>query len=130
VQGDHAAAATAYGEYLASDPPTMYLRQEALSASATRRRRAATPPGALDAYTQAGASAVRTAPSAARRGNGSRRRVDTRTRPRAVYESLLMTGSDEETKELLTQEAAAALNAPPEAAANSRAAPSASDVEW
>src|SRR5436309_689295 len=54
-QGDQAAAATAYGEYLASAADTEYLRQEALVGLARAKEATGDTAGALDAYTQAGA---------------------------------------------------------------------------
>src|SRR5437773_8300658 len=54
-QGDQAAAATAYGEYLASTAVPDYLRQEALVGLARAKEAAGDMAGALDAYTQAGA---------------------------------------------------------------------------
>src|SRR6266404_432275 len=54
-QGDQAAAATAYGEYLASAAVPDYLRQEALVGLARAKEAAGDMAGALDAYTQAGA---------------------------------------------------------------------------
>jgi len=53
-QGDQAAA-TAYGEYLASAAVPDYLRQEALVGLARAKEAAGDMAGALDAYTQAGA---------------------------------------------------------------------------
>ncbi len=53
-QGDAAAAATAYGEYLATSPPAEYLRQEALDGLAHAKEAGGDAAGALDAYTQAG----------------------------------------------------------------------------
>ena len=52
-QGDAAGAATAYTEYLASSPPTEYLRQEALTGLAAAKEAAGDKAGALDAYGQA-----------------------------------------------------------------------------
>jgi tetratricopeptide (TPR) repeat protein len=54
-QGDHAAAATAYGEYLAGSPQAPYLRQQALVGLAEAREASGDAAGALDAYTEAGA---------------------------------------------------------------------------
>jgi tetratricopeptide (TPR) repeat protein len=54
-QGDAAGAATAYTEYLASSPPTDYLRQEALNGLGAAREASGDPAGALDAYAQAAA---------------------------------------------------------------------------
>src|SRR5438876_8615463 len=54
-QGDQAAAATAYGEYLARAVDTDYLRQEAQVGLARAREASGDTPGALEAYTQAGA---------------------------------------------------------------------------
>src|SRR5262249_16208266 len=54
-QGDAAGAATAYTEYLASSPPTDYLRQEALSGLGAAREASGDQAGALDAYGQAAA---------------------------------------------------------------------------
>ena len=54
-QGDHAAAAIAYGEYLASAALPDYLRQEALVGLARAKEATGDTAGALDAYTQAGA---------------------------------------------------------------------------
>ena len=54
-QGDQAAAATAYGEYLGSAAVPDYLRQEALVGLARAKEAAGDTAGALDAYTQAGA---------------------------------------------------------------------------
>src|SRR5439155_844024 len=54
-QGDQAAAATAYGEYLASAAVPVYLHQEALVGLARAKEAAGDTAGALDAYTQAGA---------------------------------------------------------------------------
>src|SRR5205823_6641693 len=54
-QGDQAAAATAYGEYLASAAVPVYLHQEALVGLARAKEAAGDTGGALDAYTQAGA---------------------------------------------------------------------------
>jgi tetratricopeptide (TPR) repeat protein len=54
-QGDAAAAAVAYGEYLAIDPDTDYLRQEALVGLGHAKEAAGDATGALDAYTQAAA---------------------------------------------------------------------------
>jgi len=96
---------------IAGDPPTKYLRQEALvglghAEGAGRRRR-----GALDAYTQAGAlggpyrtgALLATGRLQAASGHAGE--------ARAVYESLLKTAADEETKALLTQKLGA-LRAP------------------
>jgi predicted negative regulator of RcsB-dependent stress response len=52
-QPDPGAAATAYGEYLASGPQTDYLRQEALLGLARAQEASNNQPGALDAYRQA-----------------------------------------------------------------------------
>src|SRR2546430_4728592 len=52
-QGDQAAAATAYGEYLASAAVPDYLRQEALVGLARAKEAAGDMAGALDAHTQA-----------------------------------------------------------------------------
>ena len=54
-QGDAAGAATAYGAYLATRPPTDYLRQEALDGLAHAREATADAAGALEAYSQAAA---------------------------------------------------------------------------
>ena len=54
-QGDQAAAATAYGEYVASAADFDYLRQEALVGLARAKEASGDTAGALDAYTQAGA---------------------------------------------------------------------------
>jgi tetratricopeptide (TPR) repeat protein len=54
-QGDAAGAATAYTEYLASSPPTEYLRQEALNGLGSAREASGDKAGALDAYGQAAA---------------------------------------------------------------------------
>src|SRR3989442_5554023 len=54
-QGDQAAAATAYGEYLASAAVPVYLHQEALVGLARAKEATGDTAGALDAYTQAGA---------------------------------------------------------------------------
>ena len=54
-QGDAAAAAVAYGEYLAIDPETAYLRQEALVGLGRAKEVAGDATGALEAYTQAAA---------------------------------------------------------------------------
>ena len=54
-QGDQAAAATAYGEYLARAVDTDYLRQEAQVGLARAREASGDTAGALEAYTQAGA---------------------------------------------------------------------------
>jgi len=54
-QGDGAGAATAYTEYLASSPPTEYLRQEALDGLGSAREASGDKAGALDAYGQAAA---------------------------------------------------------------------------
>jgi len=54
-QGDAAGAATAYGEYLTSQPAATYLRQEALDGLAHAKEDSADPTAALDAYTQAAA---------------------------------------------------------------------------
>src|SRR2546427_6716916 len=53
LQGDQAAAATAYGEYLASAAVPDYLRQEALVGLARAKEAAGETAGALDAYTPA-----------------------------------------------------------------------------
>src|SRR5438093_9992892 len=53
-QGDQAAAATAYGEYLASAAVPDYLRQESLVGLARAKAATGDPAGALDPYTQAG----------------------------------------------------------------------------
>jgi tetratricopeptide (TPR) repeat protein len=50
---DPAAAAAAYGDFLAASPPTDYLRQEALMGLGAAREASADPPGARDAYEQA-----------------------------------------------------------------------------
>jgi predicted negative regulator of RcsB-dependent stress response len=52
-QPDPGAAATAYGEYLASGPQTDYLRQEALLGLARAQEASNAQPAALDAYRQA-----------------------------------------------------------------------------
>jgi tetratricopeptide (TPR) repeat protein len=52
---DPAAAAVAYGEFLASSPETVYLRQEALLGLARSREAMGDVPGARDAYEQAAA---------------------------------------------------------------------------
>jgi tetratricopeptide (TPR) repeat protein len=52
-QGDAAAAATAYGEYLATDPDPAYLRQEALTGLARAKEAAGDTAGALEAYNEA-----------------------------------------------------------------------------
>jgi TolA-binding protein len=109
-QGDHAGAATAYGEYLASDPPTEYLRQEALLGLGHAKEAGGDTEGALEAYTQAGAlgGPYRTdALLAAGRLQAASGRLD---EARAVYESLVKDASDEETKALVTQKLTA-LNA-------------------
>jgi len=54
-EGDQAAAATAYGEYLAGAAPTDYLRQEALVGLGRAKEATGDTAGALDAYVQAGA---------------------------------------------------------------------------
>jgi len=54
-QGDGAAAATAYGEYLATASGPLYLRQEALADLARAREASGDSAGAIEAYTQAGA---------------------------------------------------------------------------
>jgi tetratricopeptide (TPR) repeat protein len=54
-QGDQAAAATAYTEYLAGSGDAEYLRQEALVGLARAREATGDATGALDAYTQASA---------------------------------------------------------------------------
>jgi tetratricopeptide (TPR) repeat protein len=54
-RGDAAGAAAAYTEYLASDPPAAYLRQEALASLGRAKEASGDTAGALDAYTQAGA---------------------------------------------------------------------------
>ena len=54
-QGDQAAAATAYAEYLASAGRVDYLRQEALMGLGRAKEATGDAAGALDAYTQAGA---------------------------------------------------------------------------
>jgi tetratricopeptide (TPR) repeat protein len=54
-QGDAAGAASAYGEYLASSPPTAYLRQEALAGLGHAREASAAAAGAVEAYSDAGA---------------------------------------------------------------------------
>ncbi len=54
-QGDQAAAATVYGEYLASASDSDYLRQEALVGLARAKEATGDAAGALEAYTQAGA---------------------------------------------------------------------------
>ena len=54
-QGDAAAAATVYGEYLAARPATEYLRQEALDGLAHAREASQDAAGALESYTQAAA---------------------------------------------------------------------------
>jgi tetratricopeptide (TPR) repeat protein len=110
-QGDHAAAAAAYAEYLASDPRTEYLRQEALLGLGHAKEAGGDTTGALDAYTQAGVlgGPYRTdALLASARLEAASGRVD---EARAVYESLLKDASDEETKALLRQKLAA-MNAP------------------
>jgi tetratricopeptide (TPR) repeat protein len=50
---DPAAAAAAYGGFLAASPPTDYLRQEALMGLGAAREASADAPGARDAYEQA-----------------------------------------------------------------------------
>lgn len=50
---DPAAAAAAYGGFLAASPPTDYLRQEALMGLGAAREASADAPGAHDAYEQA-----------------------------------------------------------------------------
>jgi tetratricopeptide (TPR) repeat protein len=50
---DPAAAAAAYGDFLAASPPTDYLRQEALMGLGAAREASADAPGARDAYEQA-----------------------------------------------------------------------------
>src|SRR3989454_5290904 len=57
-QGDQAAAATAYGEYLASAAVPDYLRQEALVGLARAKEAAGDMAGGPRAYTQAGARPV------------------------------------------------------------------------
>lgn len=54
-QGDGAAAATAYGEYLAINPEPAYLRQEALTGVARAKEATDDTAGALEAYTEAAA---------------------------------------------------------------------------
>jgi hypothetical protein len=52
---DPAAAAAAYGDFLAASPPTDYLRQEALMGLGPAREASADAPGAREAYEQAAA---------------------------------------------------------------------------
>ena len=54
-QGDNAAAATGYAEYLARGPETPYLRQEALLDLGHTKEAGGDAAGALDVFTQAGA---------------------------------------------------------------------------
>ena len=54
-QGDPAAAATAYGEYLATSPEPAYLRQAALTGLAQAKEASGDTAAALEAYLQAGA---------------------------------------------------------------------------
>jgi len=115
-QGDHAAAATAYGEYVASDPPTEYLRQEALLGLGHAKEAGGDTAGALEAYTQAGALGGPYRTEALLAAGRLQAASGHANEARAVYESLLKTASDEETKALLTRKLAA-LNAAPEAAA-------------
>jgi hypothetical protein len=53
-QGDNAAAATEYAEYLAGGPETPYLRQEALLDLGRAKEAGGDAAGALDVFTQAG----------------------------------------------------------------------------
>jgi hypothetical protein len=53
---DPAAAAAAYGDFLAASPPTDYLRQEALMGLGAAREASADAPGAREAYEQAAAT--------------------------------------------------------------------------
>jgi tetratricopeptide (TPR) repeat protein len=106
-QGDHAGAATAYGEYLATNPAAEYLRQEALLGLGRAKEAGGDAAGALEAYTQAGelAGPYRTDAllGAARLHEASGRADEART----VYESLLKDASDPQTKALVTRKLAA-----------------------
>ena len=99
--GDAAAAATAYGEYLASSPDSEYLRQEALTGLARSREATGDGAGALEAYTQAGdlGGPYRTdALLGAARLHEAAGRSD---QARDIYARLLKDASDPETRALL-----------------------------
>jgi tetratricopeptide (TPR) repeat protein len=113
-QGDAAAAATAYGEYLASSPPTDYLRQEALAGLGRAKEAAGDSAGAIEAYGQAGAleGPFRTdALLGAARLHEAASQPD---RAREIYAGLLKDASDPDLRALLsTKVPAAAAEATP-----------------
>lgn len=100
-QGDAAAAAVAYGEYLAIDPETDYLRQEALVGLGHTKEAAGDAAGALDAYTQAAAleGPFRTDAglSAARLHEAAGRSAEAQ----AIYQRLLKEAPDPDVQNLL-----------------------------
>jgi len=101
-QGDPAGAATAYGEYIATSPPSDYLRQEALTGLARAKEATGDTGGALEAYTQAGglAGPYRTdALLGAARLHEAAGEVD---KAREIYTALLKDASDPELHALLT----------------------------
>src|SRR5206468_715880 len=84
-----AGAAIAYGEYLASDPPTEYLRQEALLGLGHAKEAGGDTAGALDAYTQAGALGGPYRTEALLAAGRLQAASGHANEARAVYESLL-----------------------------------------
>lgn len=100
-QGDAAAAATAYAEYLATSPEPAYLRQEALTGLGRAREATADRAGALEAYTQAGALE---GPHQTDALLGAARLYEAFQQPeqaREIYARLLKEGPDPDLRELL-----------------------------
>src|SRR5206468_2735929 len=99
-QGDQAAAATAYGEYLASAADFDYLRQEALVGLARAKEASGDTAGALDAYTQAGALPGPYRDDALLSAARLEQAAGHADRAQAIYAGLVKDAADPETKAL------------------------------
>lgn len=100
-KGDPAAAATAYTEYLASSPPTDYLRQEALAGLGHAQEAGGDTKNALESFTQAGATDGPFRNDALLAAARLHEAAGENDKAREIYASLLPNASDPEFKAFL-----------------------------
>jgi len=113
-KGDAAAAATAYTEYLASSPPTDYLRQEALSGLGHAQQASGDAKAALESFTQAGAIAGPFRNDALLAAARLHEAAGENDKAREIYASLLPNANDPEFKAFLESKVPPGTRAPAE----------------